>query len=138
VQHKPIPAHDAGMTTITTMTQEQADAYVRDWMDAWNTHDLDRIAAHYRDDVEYHSPFLARLTPDGRISGREDLRNYFANALERYPDLNFGSAIAVGVGAGSICMRYYSVENLVAMETLVFDENGLVARAYSHYHERRD
>ena len=123
------------MPTITTMTQEQADAYVRDWMDAWNSHDVDRIAAHYRDDVEYHSPFVARLTPDGCISGREDLRAYVANGLHRYPDLNFGSAIAVGVGAGSISMLYNSVENLVAMETLVFDENGLVARAYCHYHE---
>jgi hypothetical protein len=120
-------------TTRTMMSQTDADRYAEQWMSAWNAHDVERIASHYRDDVEYHSPFVARFVPDGRIQGRAALRDYFTSAFERYPDLHFGSPIAVGAGAGSISMMYHSVEDLLAIETLVFDEIGLVTHAYCHY-----
>jgi ketosteroid isomerase-like protein len=37
------------------------------WLAAWNAHDLERILAHYSEDVELVSPFVAKLT--GRSEG---------------------------------------------------------------------
>ena len=52
-------------TTITVLSESEADAFEADWMEAWNDHDLERILGHYADDVEYHSPFIAQLAEPG-------------------------------------------------------------------------
>jgi hypothetical protein len=116
------------------MSETHADAFVSDWIDAWNAHDLDRITAHYHDDVEYYSPFVAGLS-DGQdhLRGKEAVRNYVAAALARFPDLELGPLISVAPGTGSVAAVYRSVEGLLAIETLVLDERGLVIRAHCHY-----
>ncbi len=43
------------------MTKEEAWAFARDWIEAWNKHHLDRILSHYEDSVELTSPAAARL-----------------------------------------------------------------------------
>ncbi len=115
------------------MTETEAEVFARAWIDAWNSHDVVRIAAHYHDDVEYYSPFVARLAGEGCLRGRTAVREYIAAALDRYPDLHFGPDLRVASGAGSVSIMYRSVEDLLAMETLVFDADGLVVRAHCHY-----
>ena len=115
------------------MTDDEAEAFARAWMDAWNSHDAARVAAHYHRDVEYHSPFVARIAGAGALHGREAVQDYFAAALGRYPDLHFGPELTVAAGAGSVSIVYRSVENLLAIETLVLDDEGLVVRAHCHY-----
>src|SRR6516164_4567249 len=34
------------------LTEEEAVKFAEDWVSAWNSHDLDKIMAHYADDVE--------------------------------------------------------------------------------------
>jgi ketosteroid isomerase-like protein len=34
------------------LTQTTAEAFASEWIEAWNSHDLDRILAHYSDDFE--------------------------------------------------------------------------------------
>jgi hypothetical protein len=116
------------------MSATEADAFVADWLNAWNSHDVDRITAHYHDDVEYHSPFVARLA-DGRdhLQGKAAVRDYVESALARFPDVELGPIISVAPGAGSVATVYRSVEGLLAVETLVLDEGGLVIRAHCHY-----
>ena len=127
-------------TTITVLSESEADAFVADWMEAWNDHDLERILGHYADDVEYYSPFIAQLAEpggpgvDGRLVGKAAVRAYFADALGRYPDLRFEPAVHVAMGAGSVCFVYASIKNLTAVETLVFAPGThTVARAHCHY-----
>ena len=131
------------MTTTpisTVLSESEADAYVARWMEAWNSHDLERILEHYADDVEYASPFIDQMAEpggpgaDGRLVGKGDVRAYFAAALDRYPDLHFDPPVHVAVGAGSVSFVYTSVKNLTAVETLVFAPGSrTVARAYCHY-----
>jgi ketosteroid isomerase-like protein len=120
---------------MTRPTNEpEADEWARAWIDAWNSHDLDRIVAHYRDDIEYESPFVARISPgNSRLSGGDAVRDYVAGALERFPDLHFGEPQLVALGADSVAIVYRSVNDLVAVETLVLDGDGLVVRALCHY-----
>ena len=116
------------------MTESEADAFVHDWLRAWNDHDPERITSHYHDDIEYHSPFVARLA-DGRdhLRGKAAVREYVAAALARFPDLELGPVISVAPGAGSVAVVYRSVDGLLAIETLVLDDRGLVVRAHCHY-----
>lgn len=126
------------MTTL--LTDDEADAFVGEWMAAWNSHDVERILEHYADDVEYYSPFIAQLAEpggpgaDGRLVGKAAVREYFAAALQRYPELHFDPPATVAVSAGSVSFVYTSVKNLTAVETLVFAPGSqVVARAHCHY-----
>jgi len=54
-----------------------------EWLTAWNAHDLERILAHYSEDAELISPFVAKLTgrSEGVLRGKAALRDYFARGL---------------------------------------------------------
>ena len=114
-------------------SEVEADVFARSWADAWNSHDASRISADYSDDVEYHSPFVARLTGGDALHGRAAVEEYAAAALARYPDLHFGPDITVATGAGSLALVYRSVEGLLAVETLLLNDRALVACAHCHY-----
>ena len=38
--------------------REAANLFAADWIDAWNSHDLERILGHYSDDFEMCSPLI--------------------------------------------------------------------------------
>jgi ketosteroid isomerase-like protein len=120
-------------TEYEPVSEVAAEVFARSWVDAWNSHDPSRIVAHYSEDVEFHSPFVARLTGGDALRGRAAVEQYAAAALARYPDLHFGPEITVARGAGSIALVYRSVDDLLAVETLVLDDAGLVTRAHCHY-----
>lgn len=108
----------------------------REWIHAWNTHNLDLILKHYHEDVEFTSPFISRLTnrTDGTIRGRKDLGDYFARGLAAYPDLHF-KLIRVLSGVRSCVLEYQSVNGLQAAEFMELDDDGLVRRVSAHYSE---
>ena len=65
--------------------------------------------------------------------GRTAVEEYAAEGLARYPDLHFGPDITVAAGAGSVALVYRSVDDLLAVETLLLDDAGLATRAHCHY-----
>jgi len=118
------------------LTAEVATHVTDEWFAAWNAHDLEAILAHYADDVEFVSPFVAVLNddPSGVIHGKEALRAYFARALERFPDLRFEPLDAL-VGVDSVTLYYVSVGRRLAAEVMTLDPDGLVVRVLAHYRE---
>jgi ketosteroid isomerase-like protein len=112
----------------------EAQEFAREWVDSWNSHDLDRILSHYADDFQMTSPFIAQLMnePSGTIKGKENVRAYWARALERIPDLYF-DLIEVLTSVESITIYYHAVFGKRAAEVLFFNENGKVSRAVAHY-----
>lgn len=108
--------------------------FAEDWIAAWNAHDLEWILSHYADDVEFHSPFIAKLLghPDGRLSGKAALRDYFASGLNAYPALRF-EHIKLYPGVNSCVLQYRSVNDLLAAETMEFNNAGQISRALAHY-----
>lgn len=71
------------------MNEEQAHEIAREWIDAWSSHELDRILAHYDDDVVLTSPLaVERLRdPTGTVRGKAALRAYFGEDHPRRREL---------------------------------------------------
>ena len=116
------------------ISQEQADAFGREWIDAWNRHDLDAILSHYDDAVTFSSPFVAKLAGEssGTLRGKARLRPYFAEALKKYPDLHF-TDVRVHAGVSSVTLTYRSVANLHAAEVMTLNDAGRVVGVDAHY-----
>lgn len=49
-----------------------AESFTAEWIEAWKSHDPDRILSHYSDDFEFSSPFIAQIVgePSGRLRGK--------------------------------------------------------------------
>jgi len=43
------------------MQQGFAEHFAREWVAAWNSHDLERVLEHYEDDFEMSSPIIVTL-----------------------------------------------------------------------------
>jgi steroid delta-isomerase-like uncharacterized protein len=106
----------------------------QEWLDAWNTHDLEAIMAHYAEDITFYSPFIRQLNndPAGRIQGKAALKAYFQRALTAYPDLQF-EPYHVMEGVDSVVIYYKSVKGLLAAEMMLLNENGKVREVRAHY-----
>src|SRR5438309_8188283 len=89
------------------ITLEQATSFAREWIDAWNAHDLERILSHWTDDCVFKSPLVAARMGDasGTVRGKDALRAYWGRALAASPNLHF-ELDTVFVGHTSVVLGY--------------------------------
>lgn len=102
--------------------------FASDWQNGWNSHDLDVIMKHYRSDVVFRSRKAMRLMGTGEIVGLDNLKLYWSEALKRQPNLHF-TVINVFEGYKMMVISYKNHSDILAAETLYFDENGHVFQA---------
>lgn len=117
------------------ITQDEAERLARDWIDAFNRHDLDAVLSHYADDIEFTSPFVVEVAREtsGTLHGKEALRAYFANAIEQYPNLGF-ELLETLTGVDSVSMLYRSLHRgRLAVEVMQLNAEGQVAKVTVHY-----
>ncbi len=116
--------------------QERALEFAEEWIEAWNSHDMGRILAHYSDDFEMSSPFIATIggEPSGTLVGKENVARYWTKALGRMPDLRF-RLIEVLFCVNSIAIYYHSVMGKRAVEWMLFNSEGKVCKTAGHYNE---
>lgn len=114
--------------------EDWARAFARDWIEAWNSHDMERILSHYSDDFQMSSPLVVERTnrSDGILRGKESIRAYWEPSLTGHPPLAF-ELIDLLVGMDSITLYYRNVGKRVVAETLIFDGDGLVWRGMSQW-----
>jgi ketosteroid isomerase-like protein len=115
------------------ITKQFAEEFSKDWLDAWNCHDMERILAHYSDDFVMSSPKIAAIANEasGVLYGKAKIAEYWSKALSLIPNLRF-QLIHTFVGADSIIIYYQGVSGL-ATEVFFFDAEGLVIKAAAHY-----
>ena len=115
------------------MDQALATRFAAQWEEAWNAHDLDALLAHFSPDVVFTSTVAAQLLPgsDGVIRGRDALRDYWAQALERVPDLRF-EVEGVYTGVDTIVINYRNHRGNRVCECLTFD-GSLVTTGHAAY-----
>ena len=103
-------------------------AFAQEWEAAWNSHDLDRILAHYSPGIVFRSRKALDLVGHGTLTGLPALRAYWAKALAKQPDLHF-TVTDVFLGHMILVIAYRNQKGVSAAETLRFDEAGQVVEA---------
>lgn len=111
-----------------------AQRFAREWVQAWNDHDLEAILAHYADDVVFHSPRIRAVTKRDvdLVTGKTELRAYWGRALELLRDLYF-EIDNVLTGSDSVTILYTNERSQFVAETFTFDAAGKVIRSVSAY-----
>ena len=116
------------------VTGEWAQEFAKEWVAAWNSHDLEAILEHYVDGVVLTSPVAARLLgdPSGNVRGKAALRAYFSKGLEAYPNLKF-DLVDVMAGLSSVVLYYTNQVGTKSGEFMEIDANGKVTRVVANY-----
>jgi hypothetical protein len=116
------------------ISKEFATNFTKEWIDGWNSHDIDKIMIHYDESIDFTSPFIVELNndPNGRISNKKDLKDYFSRALNKYPDLHF-QLLNTLLSVNSLIIYYQSINNMIAAEYFEFNDHGKIIRVKAHY-----
>lgn len=107
--------------------------FAREWCDAWNAHDLERVLQHFHDDVVFTSPGAQRFMPEsgGVVRGKAALRAYWSKALAAIPDLHF-RVESVFAGVDALVIQYLNQKGVRVSEVLIFNGD-LVRYGYGTY-----
>jgi ketosteroid isomerase-like protein len=116
------------------ISHEKAKNYAYEWIDAWNSHDLERILAYYSDDFEMTTPLIVKLMnhPTGTLKGKETIKPFWEKALTLIPGLRF-ELLDVLSSVDSISIHYKAVFGKRGMEVLFFDSKGKIKKSIAHY-----
>ena len=113
--------------------KEFADNFAYEWIEFWNSHDLQRIIEHYPDYFEMSSPYIIKISgvPSGILMGKDAVGEYWVNALAIIPDLKF-ELISKLINVNSIKLCYKGPKGISA-EVFHLNAYGQVIRSYAHY-----
>jgi hypothetical protein len=126
---------DVSKRSLASMiTASEVKGFARQWVAAWNSHDLDAIMSHYDVDIVLISPVAAKILdrPSGTVEGDAALRNYFKRGLELYPNLHF-ELLDVMCGLASIVVLYKNQKGTMTAEFMEFGKNGKIIRVVANY-----
>lgn len=116
------------------MTPDDAQTFAREWVKAWNDHDLEAILQHYADEVVFHSPRIRMVT--GRdvdaLTGKAALRDYWGKALDLARDLYF-EVDQVFVGSDALTILYTNHRQQQVTETFLLQADGKVVSSVAAY-----
>jgi hypothetical protein len=118
------------------MTHEEAVKFAKEWVEAWNRHDVEGVLAHYAADFEMTTPMIQRVMgiESGTLKGKEAVGGYWRAALKKVPELAF-TLVDVTSGVDVVSVYYRAVMGRMAIETFFFNKEGLVERAVATYGE---
>jgi len=116
------------------ISKETVIQFADEWVESWNSHDIDSIMRHYADDVILVSPIAGKLIGTPEVKGKNAVKDYFLKGLQAYPDLKF-TVLDVLHGERSMVIFYLNQNGIKAGEFMELDSNGKVSRMYAHYSE---
>ena len=119
------------------MSSFDPDAFVREWAQAWNARDLDRVLVHFSDAIVFSSPKAVDAVGQPTVRGKPALRAYWERALTQISTLEFTVVAALWDASARRLAIIYDREvngrSDRAIELLIFDGNGLVAAGEVFY-----
>ncbi|MEY4874862.1 MAG: hypothetical protein RL708_11 [Bacteroidota bacterium] len=107
------------------------------WFKAFNEHDVEKILSLYDDDAEHYSPKLKIHQPEtnGLIKGKTALRNWWADAFNRLPNLHY-EVLKLTADEEQIFMEYIrktpKEQDLRVGEVLVVKNEKIIASRVYH------
>ena len=113
---------------------KQLAALGRDWIAAWNSHDLERVLALYSDDFEMTSDKVPALGFDasGTLHGKDQVRAYWSKALTMIPNLHF-ELIDTYVSPDSIVVFYQNELGARICEYLRLNDEGKIRQGSANH-----
>jgi predicted ester cyclase len=113
-----------------------AREFAQEWVDAWNSHDLERILTHYEDEVHLSSPVALKLLKgDGTVHGKASLREYFLLGIQAFPNLHF-DLIDTLWGTETIVICYVNnVRGSKTAEVMLLSPAGKIRRVWANYNQ---
>lgn len=111
-----------------------AHEFAQEWVEAWNSHDLERILTHYDEEVVLTSPVALKLLGgDGTVRGKAALRGYFLRGIQAYPTLRF-DLLDVLWGTETIVIGYgNNVRGSKTAEVMLLTAAGKIWRVWANY-----
>ena len=106
----------------------------REWIAAWNSHDLERVLALYTDDAEMTSDKIQALgfEASGTLRGKDRLRAYWGKALAMLPNLRF-DLIDTYVSPDSVVVFYQNEREPQICEYLRLDATGKIRQGSANH-----
>jgi ketosteroid isomerase-like protein len=102
---------------------------VRDWLNAWNQKDIERLLKHYHDNVQFSSPTVTSRwnIESGKLEGKEALRKHFLKGFEEANHVEF-KFLNVFYGVSGIVLVYRRGAAGMGADLITLDELGKVTR----------
>jgi uncharacterized protein (TIGR02246 family) len=106
----------------------------RDWIAAWNSHDLERVLALYAEDSEMTSDRIPAMGFDasGTLRGKDKIRTYWAKALTLIPNLHF-ELIDTYVSPDSVVVFYQNERGARICEYLRLNAAGKIVQGSANH-----
>jgi ketosteroid isomerase-like protein len=117
------------------ITEAFAKDFAAEWVDSWNSHDLDRILSHYTEDFSIETPKALQFVPEskGKLKGKPAIRDYWTIGLKKIPNLKF-EILDVLTGIDGLTVYYFNcATKQKSVENMFFDKDGKVNRVFVHY-----
>ncbi|HUJ73434.1 MAG TPA: nuclear transport factor 2 family protein [bacterium] len=116
------------------MDADHASRLAREWLSAWNRHDVDAILAHYAEPLAFTSPLVVKRLgrADGTIRSLAELREYVRMGLQASPDLRF-ELLECLLGVDSLCLYYRNHRGQHVAEVLHLGPDGRIHQVHVHY-----
>jgi hypothetical protein len=107
------------------ISQNKLTELVRDWLNAWNAKDINRLMNHYHENIEFNSPNVVKRwnNESGKLAGKEALRKHF---LKGFEDANHISFELLGIlkGTQGIILVYRKGALGIGADTITLDDSG--------------
>ena len=112
----------------------QLAALGREWVEAWNSRDLERVLSLYAEDTEMTSDRIPAMgfDPSGTVRGKADLRAYWSKALALNPSLHF-TLIDTYVSPDSVVVFYENDRGNKVCEYLRLDAAGKIRQGSANH-----
>ena len=106
----------------------------REWIAAWNSHDLERVLALYTEDAEMTADKIQALgfEAGGTLRGKDRLRAYWGTALAMLPNLRF-DLIDTYVSPDSVVVLYQNERGAQICEYLRLDAEGKIRQGSANH-----
>ena len=106
----------------------------REWVEAWNSRDLERVLKFYSEDAEMTSVRIPEFVgePSGTLHGKDALRAYWGKGLPLIPNLHF-TLIDTYVSPDSVVVFYQNERGSRICEYLRLDRAGKIRQGSANH-----
>lgn len=119
------------------MTPEKLQSIAFKWFETFNNKELEKLLSLYDDEAVHFSPKLKIHNPEtnGYVSGKQALRDWWQDAFERLPSLNY-KVKSLTANGDRVFMEYLRTvdgeDEMLIAEVLDIKENKIIASRVYH------